>query len=40
MANYTVLTDLWITGVQKVTGALTALGGVVGDITGNVPVTL
>ncbi len=36
MANYTKLTDLWVSGLLKVTGAITALGGIVGDLVGNV----
>ncbi|MHB1154002.1 MAG: hypothetical protein ACYCWE_20745 [Eubacteriales bacterium] len=36
MANYTKLTDLWVSGLLKVTGAITALGGIVGNLTGNV----
>lgn len=36
MAKYTKLTDLWVSALLKVTGVLTALGGVVGNLTGNV----
>lgn len=36
MANYTKLTNLWVSALLKVTGVLTALGGVVGNLTGNV----
>ena len=31
---YTKLTNLWITGVMTIAGALTATGGVVGNVTG------
>lgn len=34
--NYTKLTNLWVSALLKVTGAITALGGVVGNLTGNV----